>query len=515
MADKLDVTSEITKIRTTGGVGMDEGRAKRLLEEYESGGYVTPEALQPINVDEAIKRISDTKAKTPADRRSKWLKILLLRYVKKYRSNPRKYIVHPKQIKNQPSWFEDALAAFTPNEMSEDTKKQVRDFFQNLIAWRDEQVGTPDIEEMKRQYGLAPSPYNPEGLTPSDAENIVSGKPLEAIDIEGLRQGMMSPSMISEGDMRLSGPAMISTPGADVEEEVYKLPIRGIGIEEVTGETERAETVPETEEEGAPPEEGEMTLVAPITTTPPVVIAPPPATPPVRYRDEVSLSRKIVGGGVRAPSMGSTGDLAKRLSSMISGRVTAAGVTSAVVKRKTSQMKARRVKSIYNVTSSKMVFGKKQPILTVGKMYNPLKKVPIRGTITKLRDIKPAASVRVGGRTIALLSKSIDGSVNPLKLKGTIGYVTGAVDSVKKMIPKPQKVITRKKGEPIIREAGMLGGIVNSAVGSMKSDIVFPKMDFKVPDMSPVAFNFGLVKKKKKQLPDTDIVEEYVEHVYE
>src|SRR4030043_2362590 len=51
-------------------------------------------------------------ANNPKLVREKQLKKLFIQYVRKYISNPNKYLQYPKQIKNLPSWFDEALALF-------------------------------------------------------------------------------------------------------------------------------------------------------------------------------------------------------------------------------------------------------------------------------------------------------------------------------------------------------------------------------------------------------------------
>lgn len=104
-------------------------------------------------------------ANNPSLVRKKQLKKLFIQYVKKYISNPNKYLQYPKQIKNLPSWFDEALALFNEVEISRGQKKMLREYFYGLIRYRDDKLATSNVggivnpEETNRQLGER-SPYS-------------------------------------------------------------------------------------------------------------------------------------------------------------------------------------------------------------------------------------------------------------------------------------------------------------------------------------------------------------------
>jgi len=113
--------------------------------------------LNNVNVAQYLTTLKNDKL---LSKRDKQLKKLFLLYLRKYQKNPEKFKRHPKQIKNLPTWFYDALDLFKQNEMSRDLKNQIKTYFESLIAYRDSIIGInqDQIVSQDQQFGTA-SPY--------------------------------------------------------------------------------------------------------------------------------------------------------------------------------------------------------------------------------------------------------------------------------------------------------------------------------------------------------------------
>jgi len=136
--------------------------------------YKDPDALYQdmeksgINQD-SMTRLDNINKKQQAPNpklvREKQLKKLFIQYVRKYISNPQKYLQYPKQIKNLPSWFDEALVLFKEVELSRSQKRMLREYFYGLIKYRDDKLamvnegGIVNPDEMNRQLGQR-SPYS-------------------------------------------------------------------------------------------------------------------------------------------------------------------------------------------------------------------------------------------------------------------------------------------------------------------------------------------------------------------
>lgn len=120
---------------------------------YSDAGYVETHKPPEESADELAKNgvnvtslstIQDVIIKTPVPspmlKKKRTLKLLFLQYIKKYISKPSKYIEHVKQIKNMPSWFDDAIVLFNDAEISREQKRMIREYITGLIEWRDHRL---------------------------------------------------------------------------------------------------------------------------------------------------------------------------------------------------------------------------------------------------------------------------------------------------------------------------------------------------------------------------------------
>jgi hypothetical protein len=159
---------------------QDQANPSEIATGYSDEGYVPTEFKEPAESYEDMNKagvtvestgrlstnIKKQQAPNPKLLREKRLKILFLQYINKYLSNPNKYIRHPKQIRQLPSWFDEAMSLFKDNEISRYQKKMIREFFYGLIQYRDSKMVSErygvNTEEVNRQLGES-SPYSETG----------------------------------------------------------------------------------------------------------------------------------------------------------------------------------------------------------------------------------------------------------------------------------------------------------------------------------------------------------------
>jgi len=156
-----------------------------------------------VNV-ESVTKLRDANDKSlatsPMLKKRKWLKKLFLQYIRKYVANPAKYIDHPKQIRNLPSWFDDAIVLFNDAEISRTQKRAIREFFYGLIQYRDNKIASgdfgPDTTETNRQLGER-SPYNYSDESP-DSVTIPGTKELQNLDLIGIAKNVAAQNIKEE-----------------------------------------------------------------------------------------------------------------------------------------------------------------------------------------------------------------------------------------------------------------------------------------------------------------------------
>lgn len=159
---------------------QEQATSSDIASGYSDEGYVPTEFKEPAESYEDMNKagvtvestgklstsIKKQQAPNPKLLREKRLKILFLQYINKYLSNPNKYIKYPKQIKQLPSWFDEAMSLFKDNEISRYQKKMIREFFYGLIQYRDSRLITENYNvntnEANRQLGEN-SPYSETG----------------------------------------------------------------------------------------------------------------------------------------------------------------------------------------------------------------------------------------------------------------------------------------------------------------------------------------------------------------
>jgi len=125
---------------------------------------------------ESVTKLRDANERVQATslalKKKKILKKLFLQYIRKYIANPKKYIDHPKQIRNLPSWFDDAIVLFGEDEITREQKRMIREFFYGLIQYRDQKIASGEsgmdiATETNRQLGER-SPYQYSEENPDD-----------------------------------------------------------------------------------------------------------------------------------------------------------------------------------------------------------------------------------------------------------------------------------------------------------------------------------------------------------
>ena len=165
-SNNLASESDLNSSYTESGYSSNYAHPQDSASEMINGG---------VNA-ESVEKLKSTNEKviatSPMLRKRKFLKKLFLQYIKKYIMNPKKYIDHPKQIKNLPSWFDDAIVLFSDDELSREQKRMIREFFYGLVQYRDQQrISSGNLEDSKdetnRQLGER-SPYSEE-----DPDSIV------------------------------------------------------------------------------------------------------------------------------------------------------------------------------------------------------------------------------------------------------------------------------------------------------------------------------------------------------
>ena len=175
-----------------------------LSGSYSEAGYneafdKSPEASAADMIDsgvnnESVGKLLATNDKVmitnPMSKKRKFLKKLFLQYIRKYIANPKKYIDHPKQIRNLPSWFDDAIVLFSDEELSREQKRMIREFFYGLVQYRDVKVSsgniTSDTDETNRQLGER-SPYAEED---PELTSLPRQNEMEKLDIMGIAKNV-------------------------------------------------------------------------------------------------------------------------------------------------------------------------------------------------------------------------------------------------------------------------------------------------------------------------------------
>lgn len=190
--------SEIASSYTEAGYNEAFADPKQAADDMIASG---------INV-ESVTKLRDVNDKSmapsPMLKKKKWLKKLFLQYIRKYVSNPAKYIDHPKQIRNLPSWFDDAIVLFNDAEISRLQKRAIHDFFYGLIQYRDNKIASgefgpsavTDTEETNRQLGER-SPYNYSDESP-DNVTIPGTKELQNMNLINIAKNVAAQSINAE-----------------------------------------------------------------------------------------------------------------------------------------------------------------------------------------------------------------------------------------------------------------------------------------------------------------------------
>jgi hypothetical protein len=426
---------------------------RQRIRGFEASGYFDPavaKSMQPP-IDRAIKALSVDKT---LSKRDKKLKELLLRYLKKYLSNPEKYVVHPKQIKNLPTWFEDALVLFKDSELSPEMKRNVRKFFYNLIAWRDQESvsGAPDEGEMGRQYGLSANPYNPEGLTYEEARDQANIGDLEKMDLTKLTRGLRQPDDFG---------------GSSEMKSMGGTPLRGLELEE-----EPIEPVSFTSPQpiSSPVNTQEMSLpILSVRRT--TGVAP-----------MVGRSRSSVAGINIAP-MG-TGLEKYIMGGRSSGRVATMKIkrTNKPPRGKVARMVVRKVKK----TKKKNMIG----TIELPRLNLNVRKSSTSDIVSRMRGM------------------------NTIGAGSTSNYIKTITSNMVKSIPTMKPIKERGVKESSML-SNIIASISKSVRGS--SDLG-GRQGFSIPDMSPMEFDFNMFRKKKKleiKSPEEEEDVEYVEYLSE
>jgi hypothetical protein len=156
-------------------------------EKQTELGQMETNPLQGIDTVRVMASTTAAAKEKKISKRDFQLKKLFLQYLNKYSRNVEKFKRYPKQIKQEPAWFYDALDLFKENEISSVDKKRIISFFSALKDYKsqNEPGSMMPEEEANRQYGMM-SPYSE---NPPTAE-FEGESDMESIDTGRISQGM-------------------------------------------------------------------------------------------------------------------------------------------------------------------------------------------------------------------------------------------------------------------------------------------------------------------------------------
>jgi hypothetical protein len=528
---------------------QQEEYISNFTQDQESGAYGDIYKLtEGVNADyvksrSALNEAQFAKTKTGSAKRKRDLKKLLLQYIAKYMTNPYKYVAHPKQIKNLPAWFEDALVLFDDKEMSPDMKKNVRTFFHNLVAWRDSTIGGPD-DIVTQQYGEEKNIYNPEGITQEDTDSITEYSKLSGLDVGSLRRGLQDQTAPTE---------------SPVAEEAYgETPTGAQGISIATPQYSDKGLFDDTiksQYTGA--------ITAPAQTRPQTYVPAQREFSVVKSAGARSLANMVVGGGTtrirnpldtrnplegylvggrkfedrsytnpmeaylltpRAQKAKKKGRVSRQRARTTGARMSVKGKFPSIGRGSISidsNVAAKISKVMEGIKLSGRVRGPRagaptgMPKVRTGGVrgYAPasMGRIPTRaiGTIDIGRNI-----YRSGTRT-ALKNITTEG-MRSMNVGSAVKSVNDMTKGIMDMMPKMVKPIRKVEGEPIIRESGILGrAVMGSKTLIDKGDLRYMKEDFKFPMRGKMEYDFGIVKKKNINFVHEPNSDEYIEYVKE
>lgn len=446
------------------------------------------------------------------------LKKLFIQYVKKYqRLTPDHLKRHPNQIRQKPSWFDDALELFTDQEIPPHTKRAIRDYFNGLIAYKESVEGVPSLDRTADAGYL--SPYRNETV------DIPGERDVGNLDIYGLKSHLTRSNVPEYPDEYL--------PQQSYPEETPSEWERNDSYEQIVMDFNRAP--PDTNQFlfGANPKtrpSNESDLGHMMYNVPEKKLEPKP------------IEQTLVGtsGGLGVPMNKPSGFGEMDLVGIITGNKSGSIIPGKVSQMRLPARRGKKAKKSQMKSKPKAPFGVLElPKLGGGSMKDMVKGIrpvvekssPLRGTKT-VQQVRKATGTKDMVSGIRNISKMVKVTI-PNKGDDSIG-VRKAVASTQKALRKSKKEsnkafgydnlgkqfegienIIPRVGNPIsggrhsgqiIKETGVLSGAVTSGIHTidmrgLRSVHVKPgelsAKNLSLPDMSINMASFGLKKKRQ------------------